>query len=448
MQSISIWKEFAKNSAMILGSRAVFAPLHLATNALVVSYFGLAGLGAVLLLHAYTRLFSDIVRFQSWQTVLRFGVTAQELDNTDGLRRLLGFSFGLDFLSFAVAITAAIALVPWAAEWFEWPDDVTRFAPVFVLSLIFITHATPNGLLRLVDRVDALAIQYSLNAVLRFGGVCLTVLLGGGVLGVVIAWFAASVISGGYVYIVTFREILIHRLTPIFSVSWARIGDEHPGVWRFLVLQNAASGLALTLSYGTTVVIGGQIGPAAAAIWEIARQIGAAIAKPAPLLGPLMFPELSRIVARGDWTEMRRILTWQLAVSTLILGVLGGVILIFLPEAIRLIFGAEAGQEKWLFRLMALGALIHLTGFLMEPAFLSANKPGTVLLIQFAAITMFVLVAAASYARLELSGLGLAFLTYHVVNLALLVAIGRKLLLKRQRRARSTVGPRPTIPDP
>lgn len=437
MDLSEIWRGFAKNSAMILGSRVTFGLLNLATNALVIQVFGLAELGVVLLLQAYTRIFSEIVKFQSWQAVLRFGAAAQERGDETGLSRLVGFTLGLDIVSFAIAIVAAVALAPWAAGWFDWPPDVAAFAPVFVVSLIFITHATPNGVMRLYNRVDTLAIQYSLNSVLRFACVGAAALFGGDVFHVVLAWFTGSVLSGCYLFVVTARELARQRLVPTMRVSWTRIGHEHPGIWRFLIVQNISTGIALILNYGTTVVVGGQIGAAAAATWEIARQIGGALAKPARLLGPLLFPELSRLAAREEWLQMRSLLKGQLVVSTAVLLVVATILLALLPLGIRLIFGAEAAEETWLFRLAVIGGLLALLGFLLEPAFLSANKPGTLLLTQIAGIVAFVVVALVSYPIVELTGLGLALLAYHLTYQALMLLIGRKLLKKRIRRSRA-----------
>jgi len=69
---------FLRNVAMILGSRLTFGLLNLATNALVVRAFGLTELGIVLLLQVYVRMFTDIVKFESWQAVLSYGARLQD----------------------------------------------------------------------------------------------------------------------------------------------------------------------------------------------------------------------------------------------------------------------------------------------------------------------------------------------------------------------------------
>lgn len=432
MELSDIWRRFARNSAMIVGSRMVFGLLNLATNAVVVRAFGLEQLGIVLLLQAYARLFSEIVKFQSWQAVLRFGAGLE--DDGPGLRRLLGFTLGLDLLGFVVAIGAAILLVPWAAGWFGWSGDVAAFAPFFALSIIFITHATPTGVVRLFDRVDALATQYALNAALRFALVCLAAALGGGVMHVVLAWFAASVISGGYLIAVSLGLVIRRGSVPVLGTGWLRASRDFPDIWRFLVFSNVSTSIALVLNYGTTMVVGAQLGAAAAATWEIARQFGGAVAKPARLLGPLMFPELSRMAARDDWAGMRHVLLRQLGVSLVVLVGLGVVMLAGLPLLITLVFGPELLGEIWLFRLAVLGSLVALTGFLLEPAFLSAGKAGTLLAIQAGAILVFVAIAVPTLHPVGLIGLGCALLGYHLAYNGTLLLVGRKLIARRIRR--------------
>jgi O-antigen/teichoic acid export membrane protein len=433
MELSEVWRRFARNSAMIVGSRMVFGLLNLATNAVVVRAFGLEALGVALLLQAYARLFSEIVKFQSWQAVLRYGPA---VDGAVGLRRLLGFTLGIDLLGFAVAIAAAVLLVPWAADWFEWNGDVAGFAPVFVLSIVFITHATPTGVARLFDRVDALATQHAMNAALRFALVCLAAWLGGGAMHVVFAWFAASVISGTYLLAVVLRLVIRRGLVPDFGVNWLRADREFPAIWRFLVFSNVSTSIALVLNYGTTIVVGAGPGAAAAATWEIARQFGGAVGKPARLLGPLMFPELSRMAARNDWAGMRQVLLRQLVVSAAVLAGLGVVLFAGLPLLIRLAFGPELLGDIWLFRLAVLGALIALAGFLLEPAFLSAGKAGTLLAIQAGAIMVFVAIGLPTLLSVGLVGLGFALLAYHVAYNGLLLLVGRRLIRKRIRRSR------------
>ena len=436
MDLTAIYRRFLRNAGLVVGSRVVFGLLNLATTVLVVRAFGLAELGAVLLLQSYARLFSEVVKFQSWQAVLRFGALLEDRGDRAGFRRLIGFTLTLDLVSFAVAIGAAIAMIPWVRVWFDWPDAVAAFAPVYLLSIVFITHATPNGILRLFDRVDLIALQFASNAVLRLAGVGVAVLLGGGVEHLVMAWFAASVLSGSAVIAGAVRELWRRGLAPRLRTGWGAAAREFPGIWRYLWLANLTSVAGLVVNYATVLVVGAQLGAAAAATFDIARQVSSAIARPARLLGPLLFPEFSRLAARGDWLVLRRIMTRVLGVTALVLTGIGAALFAVLPELVALLFGAELLDAIWLFRLLLAGAMIRMLGFALEPAFLSANKAGTSLLIQFAATGVYVAIAAPGLGPLGLTAIGVGMLGFNITHLVLFLGLGGRLLGKRIRRGR------------
>jgi O-antigen/teichoic acid export membrane protein len=128
---------------------------------------------------------------------------------------------------------------------------------------------------RLFNRVDALAKQYALNSALRFALVALSAFLGGDVIHIVLAWFAASIISGSYL-LGTCCALLVRRgLIPSPAVNWLRATHEFPAIWRFLLFSNACTTIGLVLNQGSTILVGAQLGAAAAATWEIARQLAA-----------------------------------------------------------------------------------------------------------------------------------------------------------------------------
>lgn len=443
MDLTDVFRRFKRNAGIMVGSRVTFGLVNLGTTVLVARGFGLTELGIVLLLQSYARVFSEIVKFQSWQAVLSFGALLEERRDWPGFRRLVGLTLSIDLASFALAIGASILLIPWARHWFEWPEEVAELAPLYMLSIVFITHATPNGVLRLFDRIDVVALQFALNAVLRFAGVGLVWFAAGGAVEIAVAWFAASVISGSLVYGVTFLELRKRKLMPILTHRARKAGAEFKGIWRFLWMTNFASAAPLVVNYGTVLLVGAQLGPASAAIFEIARQFATALARPARLLGPLLFPEFARLAAQNDWVTLRKILKKQLVLTGNVLLALAIVVYIALPFAVDFLFGSEVLSEIWLFRLLIAGALLRILGFALEPAFLSASKSGTLLLIQLVATLAFVVIAYPWLRSIGLVAIGWGMLAFNVVYLLLLLLIGRRLLVKRVRRARArfTAGP-------
>src|SRR3546814_11910895 len=65
--------------------------------------------------------------------------------------------------------------------------------------------------------------------------------------------------------------------------------------------------LTLAFTHAGTLVVGWFLGPTDAALYRIARQVGAAIAKPAKLATPALYPELARLWARGSTQDLYRL---------------------------------------------------------------------------------------------------------------------------------------------
>jgi O-antigen/teichoic acid export membrane protein len=150
-----------------------------------------------------------------------------------------------------------------------------------------------------------------------------------------------------------------------------------------------------------------------------------------------MFPELARMAARDDWRTMRRVVVRQLVVTLVGAGGIALVLLSVLPVLIELIFGTEVLSDIALFRLTVIASLVTLAGFLLNPAFLSAGKAGTLLAIQAGAVLVFAAIALLAMPVLGLVAIGYALLGFHLAQHGLLLLIGRRLIGKRIRRNRA-----------
>jgi len=429
-----IHRRFLKNASMIVGSRTVFGLLNLGTNAIILRVFGAADLGMVMLLIAYIRMFAEVVKFQSWQAVLRFGTIMMENGEHDQLRRLVGLTFAVDFVSMLMAIAASILLIPTAAAWFGWNDQVTAMAPWFMILIVFVTNATSNGVLRLFDRVEILALQHGLNAVIRFALVLLVMFMGGAVKHLALAWFVAFVISGLTTIVFCAMELRKRDLRPILWVNWWRANTLFPGIWRFLIMSNLISAGPLFVNHVTTMLIGAQLGAAQAAVLQIARQLSSGISRPARLLGPLLLPDYSRLSGRGDWAGLRDLVVQQIKMTVVVVLAVGMIFFSILPFLVSLLFGPDMLDHIWLFRLLIITSLINIIGFSLQHAMFSANKGGTALLIQFVAILVYAVIMLSGLWVIGLNAVGFGMVGFAITSRGLTLMIGRRLLNKRIKR--------------
>lgn len=436
MSKKEIYQRFKRNAAMILGSHLVFGILNVITSMLMVRLFGLTELGIVILLQSYTRLFNMFLKFNSWQAVVTYGAQLQEKNDHQGLKRLLSLLLTIDFSSLFIGVLCAMIFVPYAADIFDWSGQVAEFAPIYVISIFFVANAAPAGVLRLFDRVDALAIKYALRSAIRFVGVLLAAYLGGNVFHLVLVWFTASVISGLWPLLVCFSELRKHNLFPHLNLHWFKAGKEFKGIWRFLVFSNASTAVGFAYRTGTTLFLGITLGAAPAAIFEIAFQFGSALSQPMKTLSPIISPEFAKLVAKGDWVTFRKIITHQLKITGIFLIVAGVVLFSTLSLILEIVYGKEVLTDIWLFRLLLVYSLLKILTFTFSPALLSANKPGTLLLIRSAAVLFYCLLAVSLIGQFGLTAIGFSAVLSHLLFMAIITFTGKRLLKKRIRKNR------------
>lgn len=429
-----IFRRFLRNATMIVGSRLIFGLLNLATSALVVRAFGLPELGILVLLQVYVRLFSNFMKFDSWQAVLSFGTSLYEKENARELRSLIGFTFGVDLASAAIGITGAILLIPYAAGLFEWPERVTGFAPFFALSILFMVQGTPNGVLRLVNRVDVLAWEFALNATIRFLGVLLVMAVGGGLFELVLVWFAANTLSGFYTTFFCFLELKARNLMPLFDVNWHRAGERYDRIWRFLVFNNISTSLNFLYDGGSVTIVGAVLGPAAAATLQIVKQFSGAISRPTSILGPLISPEFAKLASSGDWVMFQSLIKRQLLITAAVLGVLTAVLFAVLGYVIDAVYGKELTQYLPLFQIFVFGSILTMATFSFEPAVLAVNKPTLVLGVKGVALVLYILVTVILYRDYRLYAFAFGFLASQTAYVILFSLLGMRLLKRRLRK--------------
>src|SRR4029079_13365711 len=104
---------FLLSSRIVAGLLALGA-LSFATHALGTQLFGI-----LILVHSYAAAMSGLIKFQSWQLVIRYGAPALQADDPDQLRHSVSFAMGLDVTSGLVGMVAAMALLPLIGGWFR-----------------------------------------------------------------------------------------------------------------------------------------------------------------------------------------------------------------------------------------------------------------------------------------------------------------------------------------
>ncbi|EHH69461.1 lipopolysaccharide biosynthesis protein [Gluconobacter morbifer] len=408
------------NLGVLLGGRAVNAPLSLVHVWMATHLLGSYNFGLVAMMYAFARTMGDVVDFQSWQTVLHYGLRPLTNGDRRGFQRIVAFSLLLDSCGGLIGFAGGVLISIMAMTALGWPSQIHVIGVIYCVSILFMASATPTGLLRVFDRYDLLSAQSTVATIVRVIGTATLGLGFASVAGLATVWILAEMVAWGTIFFMAAREMhrrdlirgLFHEMRSIVPELWnRRFFASYPGIWRFAVNTNLNSTLALAFGHIGTLVVGAFVGPTSAGYYRIASQIASGIAKPATLIQTTVYPEMARL--RRD-RAMKRLyrLTGQVALAA---GGIGTALLLLTFFAgqplLQLYIGHKGAMEAMPVTLWLLAAeVVTVWGLPLEPLLFTINRSGSA--IQARCLECFFFLPALLFMvhRYGLSGVGPATL--------------------------------------
>jgi O-antigen/teichoic acid export membrane protein len=288
-------KRVAKNFGKVLKGRGiagVFSALStgLMAHALPVEQFGL-----IILLHTYVKVVKGFFNFRTFEAIVKYGVPLQDSGNEPKLKSLLRTTISIDFASTFLAVLIGVATVPLAARLLHWDQQMTQWALFYTLIIITTGVNSSNGILRLYDRFDALSVQYTIQPTVRLLLVTLAWFLDGSMFMFLLAWGFGYCAGNIYMFIRGQLELKTHLATPFLQGFHLReIFDRDRDFWRFIGVVYWQTNLDLIPKQLSTLLAGNLLGPAAAGLFRLAREVQSILNRPAEMLRNVLFPDLTR----------------------------------------------------------------------------------------------------------------------------------------------------------
>lgn len=418
------------NAGKLLGGRTLNAGVSLGYTAVAARALGLHTFGVLVLIHAFAQLLGDLVKFQSWQTVLQYGAAPLAEGRRADLHRVLRFTVMLDVASGGVGAIVGVAVALAFGPHLGWTAAQAPVAAAYATSVIFMTSAAPLGVLRLLDRFDIMAAQGVSISVVRLAGAAVGYWMHAGLGFFLLVWAAGTLAGFLLLSFGAWRELRRAKLLEGFR--WrGPITVGVPGAWRFAWATNANATLGIAFTHLVTLMLGAMLGAGDAALWRVGRQVADAIAKPVRLMIPALYPELVRLHAAGGQQTMWR-LARQIALGA---GAAGAVVLaisVFAGEPLLRIvmgagFAAAAGVMTW----QVGAAVIDLAALPLEPMVISLGHAGGAVWVRMVVAAAYALILPLLVRRFGMEGAGAG-----LVAASAAMAAGMFGLLRRRRTSR------------
>ncbi len=418
------------NAGMLLGGRTLNAVISLGYMALAARSLGVANFGVLVLINTFAQFIGDVARFQSWQTVLQFGPAPLADGRRADFQRVIRFGLVLDIVSAVGGVAIGVVGVLLFGSLLGMPQDMEGPAALYAITIAFMVPATQIGLLRLFDRFGLLSVQAAISSLIRLIGGGVGFIIDAPVSFFLLVWGAGTLAGFIYVSVIAWQELRRRDLLSGFSWS-GPLTAGMPGAWRFAVATNASASVEVAFTHVATLAVGALLGPTEAGLWRVARQIADALAKPARLLIPAMYPELAKLRASGGEAVMQRL--------ALRVGVIGGgfatlllLVAVFAGEPLlALVMGKDFANASNTMVWQVGAAVIGVWALPLEPMLVSMGRPGAVLQVRLVVAAIFLATLSPIVNAHGLPGAGAA-----LVGASLATALGMFWSLMRVMRPR------------
>jgi O-antigen/teichoic acid export membrane protein len=412
------FRSLLKNSSYLAMSRGATAVFGLATLAFAGRGLGVALFGLLVLIHSYAKAASSIIRFQSWQLIVRYGTPGLAKDEGGPFKEATGFAFALDAISGFAGMVLAMALLPLLAPWFHIPPQYVPLSILYCLLLPTMAAATPVGVLRTLDRFDLLSAQGTVTPIARalLSGIAWA--LGLGFVAYVAIWFITDLVGDLVMWWLAAREMkrrgLLKGVRPTLRAPGLK------GGWKFALSVNVTGSLAAAWGPVANLLVGGLLGPVSAGLYRISQTLVDSAAKPADMLGKVFYPEVVRLDFKTGhpWRLMLRsaALTGGISLIAAAIIAVGG------RPLLGAVFGDDFTAAYPVIMVMIIALFMTTIAFPIGPMLLALDRPTAPLIARGAGALVYLAALVPLTHNWGVVGAAAAYVLGNIIMLAVMMS--------------------------
>ncbi|WP_435418771.1 lipopolysaccharide biosynthesis protein [Parerythrobacter aurantius] len=404
---------------LLSGNMAV-AVLMAASTAIAARALGPESYGVLALILTTGRIFERLIRFESWQPIIRFGTQPEIEGEPRALSQL--FLLGL-LLDIACALLAAALML--GVGYLILPTlglDRSYFylLAIFAPAIAFNIRGMPTAALRMAGKFKVLAYFQIFSAALRIL-LAVTAWQLDASIGVFLAiWVAAQLIDTMLFAALAARALKDLGVgNPLKSKVRGLLG-QFPGFMRFAWSTNASSALRTATQEADTLLVGALAGPSMAGFYHLSKRFAKVAQQIGQQVQTVIYPDLARMWARGQFDSVKSVKTkTQLSLAAIGI-VMIAIVAVIGERGVGWLFGKEyvAVFPLLVAQLVAVGLIMVAAP--SRSTMLAMNRPGTVLVIAAISTVAFFVAGFALIPALGPLGANFAHILFGLVTVILL----------------------------
>ncbi|MCF8708252.1 lipopolysaccharide biosynthesis protein [Rhizorhapis sp. SPR117] len=294
------------NIGHLLSGNFLSAFIALLSVGVAARALGPASYGILTLVISYTRLIERIVRFESWQPLIKYAADLTGDNDKEDLRNLYAFGLALDVSAALAAAVSAALLAVVAGALFGLKADYIGLVFIYCIALALNITGMPAAVLRLAGRFRTIAYTQILANLIRIP-LCLAGLWwGGDLLYFVIVWSGAQIFGVALFFILAMLELRQQGIHNLFRARLRGIGKRFPGIMGFAWSSNLSMTLRASAQEFDVLLVGALASPAAAGLYYIAKRIAKAAQQLGAQVQTVLYPDVARLWAKNAYRAFRK----------------------------------------------------------------------------------------------------------------------------------------------
>ena len=404
-------RRLARNAGTLIIGNVMQSSLGLISLAVTARVLGPADFGKLVIAVAYGSIVTQLIGFQSWQAVIRYGAAALTQNDT---RQFLGIVKTGAFLDLTAALAAslvAVAGVTFASDLLGIDRQSQAVAMLVSMAIATNLVGTPTALLRLFDNYRMLVVKSFVTSLLKLLLVVATYLADGGLWAFALAWIGAQVFGNVLLFGLGVRELAKRRLFTRSTQTVAGTFRRHPDLARFFVFTNL-NATARALRDLDIPVLGWLLGPGPTAGFKIARQLAGALNKVIDPFFVAVYPDLARLHSAGN-TSAALSLVRRSGLSLGAMATAGLMVFLMVGEPLMVLVLGEAFRSAYPVTAWCVaGAVIWAFVQPVQPMLMVYGRQSVLFGINIATTLVYLAAVAGAAVSFGVTGVGATFAAY------------------------------------
>ncbi|MCK5429223.1 MAG: flippase [Anaerolineales bacterium] len=335
-------RRVVKNTGYLFSATGISAALSMLQGILVARMLGVTAFGVLGTIIMFTSVVNKFASFRMNELVVKYVGQYTESDDPKHAAAVFKAASLVELLASVFAFILIRLLAPLAAQYFgKDPATVDWFVIYGWIVLANLIAESSTGLLQIYNRFRFMAVLNILQSVFTLTVIVVVYVTQGGVMGVLLAYMGGKVIGA-----VGLTAAALVEATRRWDWGWWRtpislLRSNARELTRFAVSTYISASLSLVTKDSELLWVSLLRNPTETGYYKLALALANLVQMPISPMPQATYPELSREVARKNWSNVRYVLrqgsilagSYTLVVS-LVLAFLGPLIIqyIYAPE--------------------------------------------------------------------------------------------------------------------